>query len=62
MSQQRIKDLWTVLDTAFTFIAKQENAALYNAILSAKRYDPNSTYIPNEATGAIPLLGQYKNP
>ena len=62
MSQQRIKDLGTVLDTAFTFIAKQENAALYNAILSAKRYDPNSTYIPNEATGAIPLLGEYKDP
>ena len=62
MSEQRIKDLGTVLDTAFTFIAKQENAALYNAILSAKRYDPNSTYIPNEATGAIPLLGEYKDP
>ena len=62
MSKQRIKDLGTVLDTAFTFIAKQENAALYNAILSFKRYDEKSTYIPNEATGEIPLLGEYKDP
>lgn len=62
MAQQRIKDLGTVLDTAFKFIAQQENSALYDAILSAKRYDPNSTYIPNVATGAIPLLGEYKDP
>ena len=62
MSQQRIKDLGTVLDTAFKFIARQENEALYNAILSAKRYDPNGTYIPNQATGPIPLLGEYKDP
>tara|TARA_E500000318_G_scaffold107570_1_gene117074 strand:- start:1144 stop:1860 length:717 start_codon:yes stop_codon:yes gene_type:complete len=62
MSEQRIKDLGTVLDKAFTFIAKQENAPLYNAILSFKRYDGNSKYIPNEATGEIPLLGEYKDP
>ena len=62
MSQQPVKDLGTVLDTAFTFIAQQENAALYNAILSAKRYDPEGTYIPNESTGPISLLGEYNDP
>ena len=61
MSQQPVKDLGTVLDIAFTFIAQQENEALYNAILSAKRYDPNSTYIPNVKTKPIPLLGIYED-
>jgi GH24 family phage-related lysozyme (muramidase) len=61
MSQQPVKDLGTVLDTAFTFIAKAENEALYNAILSAKRYDPEGTYIPNVNTGPIPFLGEYND-
>lgn len=62
MSEQRIKDLGTVLDKAFTFIAKQENQALYDAILSFKRYDENSMYKPNANTPLIPLLGEYVDP